>query len=51
VRIWQRLSAAGNRIPTNDIWIAAHALELGATLVTTDPHFKAIPLLDVLYPD
>ena len=51
VRIWRQLSAVGNRIPTNDIWIAAHALELGATLVTTDPHFRAIPLLDVLYAD
>lgn len=51
VRIWRQLSAAGNRIPTNDIWIAAHALDLGATLVTTDPHFRAIPLLDVLYAD
>lgn len=45
------LRSHGHPIPTNDIWIAAHALELGATLVTTDPHFKAIPLLDVLYPD
>ena len=48
-RIYSFLKSAGTPIPTNDIWIAAHALELNATLVTTDPHFKAIPLLDVLY--
>lgn len=49
--ILRLLLSRGRPIPTNDIWIAAHALELGATLVTTDPHFKEIPLLDVLYPD
>ncbi len=47
--ILRLLLAQGHPIPTNDIWIAAHALELNATLVTTDPHFRAIPLLDVLY--
>ena len=49
VQIWQLLSDSGKRIPTNDIWIAAHALELGATLLTSDPHFKEIPLLDMLF--
>ena len=43
------LFSKGHPIPTNDIWIAAHALELGATLVTADPHFKEIPLLDMLF--
>ena len=49
VQIWQQLSDSGKRIPTNDIWIAAHTLELNATLVTADPHFKEIPLLDLQF--
>ncbi len=41
-----RISAAlrrhGTPIPTNDIWIAAHAMETGADLLSSDPHFGAI---------
>lgn len=48
-RLWQFLSDAGRLIPSNDIWIAAHAMELGATLVTTDGHFENVPNLDVLF--
>ena len=29
-------------IPLNDIWIAAHAIETGAKLVTYDKHFRHI---------
>jgi predicted nucleic acid-binding protein len=29
-------------IPTNDIWIAAHAMEAGADLISSDPHFGHI---------
>ncbi|MGH7334937.1 MAG: PIN domain-containing protein [Candidatus Rokuibacteriota bacterium] len=29
-------------IPTNDIWIAAHAMEAGAELLSFDAHFEAI---------
>jgi tRNA(fMet)-specific endonuclease VapC len=29
-------------MPTNDIWIAAHALESGAELLTFDRHFESI---------
>jgi predicted nucleic acid-binding protein len=47
-RLWQFLSDSGHRIPANDIWIAAHALELSATLVTADRHFSAIPTLPLL---
>jgi predicted nucleic acid-binding protein len=36
------LRRAGNPIPTNDIWIEASAMQLGSTLVTTDPHFRAV---------
>lgn len=44
------LKEAGTPIPTNDIWIAATALEQGARLVTYDTHFEAIPGLLVLSP-
>jgi predicted nucleic acid-binding protein len=37
------LRDAGRPIPTNDVWIAAHALESGATLITSDRHFEAVP--------
>jgi predicted nucleic acid-binding protein len=29
-------------IPSNDIWIAAHALETGADLLSFDAHFSAV---------
>ena len=48
-KLWQFLTDTGRRIPSNDIWIAAHAMELGAILVTTDHHFDDIPNLSVLY--
>ena len=37
-----RLRRQGRPIPTNDIWIAAHAMEAGADLVSLDQHFEAI---------
>ena len=42
-RIAAALRKAGTPIPTNDIWIAAHAFESGAELVTFDKHFEAVP--------
>jgi predicted nucleic acid-binding protein len=41
-RIASALRAKGTPIPTNDIWIAAHAMETGAELVSFDAHFGAI---------
>ena len=41
-RISSDLRRAGTRIPTNDIWIAAHAFETGADLVSYDQHFAAV---------
>lgn len=38
-RIYASLRRKGRPIPTNDIWIAAHAMETGADLVSFDPHF------------
>jgi predicted nucleic acid-binding protein len=37
-----RLQANGTPIPTNDIWIAACALEHGAKLATYDRHFAQV---------
>ena len=37
------LKRSGQSIPLNDVWIAAHALETGAVLVTYDTHFAAVP--------
>ena len=47
--VWQFLRDMGRPIPISDIWIAAHTMELGATLVTTDSHFDGIPGLRVLH--
>ena len=41
-RIVAALRKAGTPIPTNDIWIAAHAYESGAELITFDGHFSAV---------
>lgn len=41
-RIAARLKKQGTPIPSNDIWIAAQAMETGAELVTMDHHFKKI---------
>lgn len=36
------LKKKGKPIPSNDIWIAAHAIETGSVLITYDKHFKNI---------
>jgi tRNA(fMet)-specific endonuclease VapC len=42
-RIAAALKKAGTPIPSNDIWIAAHAFESSAELLTFDAHFAAVP--------
>ena len=37
------LMKSGKPLPINDVWIASHALETGAVVVTYDAHFKSIP--------
>ncbi len=44
------LRHAGTPLPTNDIWIAATAFEVGAGLVTYDTHFCHVPGLIVEAP-
>ncbi len=41
-RIAAALRAEGRPIPTNDVWIAAHAMETGADLVSADRHFEHV---------
>jgi tRNA(fMet)-specific endonuclease VapC len=41
-RIASALRAKGRPIPTNDIWIAAQAMESGADLLSFDAHFAEI---------
>ncbi|MCY3994332.1 MAG: type II toxin-antitoxin system VapC family toxin [Caldilineaceae bacterium] len=41
-RIAAALRAKGRPIPTNDVWIAAHAMETGADLVSADDHFENV---------
>ncbi len=46
------LRSAGTPLPTNDVWIAASAMEHGVQVLTTDKHFLAVPqiLVDVREP-
>ena len=41
-RIAASLRAKGRRIPLNDLWIAAHAMETGADLVSAARHFEHV---------
>jgi len=40
--VFNNLKQAGKPIPTNDIWIAASAMQHGRTLATLDSHFSYI---------
>jgi len=41
--IWYYLRSQGTPIPTNDLWIAASAMQHGMTVLTTDRHFRKTP--------
>jgi tRNA(fMet)-specific endonuclease VapC len=41
------LRGIGSPIATNDIWIAASAMEHGLRLLTTDAHFRVLPQISV----
>ena len=45
--IYLNLVQAGQKIPINDVWVAACCLHLGGTLFTRDRHFTAVPGLDL----
>ena len=42
------LRRAGTPLPTNDIWIAATAIQAGASVLTFDVHFRAIARVGVV---
>ena len=46
----EALRQAGTPLPMNDVWIAAHCLQLGATIVTLDGHFDNVQGLRVWPP-
>lgn len=41
--IYAYLRKEGRPIPTNDLWIAASAMEHSAMLLTADQHFQLVP--------
>ena len=47
-QIRSELKNAGTMIPLNDVWIAATALAIGATLVTHHAHFRHVKNLPVV---
>lgn len=46
-RILAYLLRSGRPIPTNDLWIAASAMEHGVVLLTADAHFLQVPQIVV----
>lgn len=45
--ILESLRKAGTPIPTNDLWIAASAMQHGLRLLTLDAHFRKVPQIVV----
>ncbi len=45
------LQAQGTPIPTNNLWIAATAMQYGLKLLTTDTHYQKVPQIIVAYCD
>ena len=41
--VWLHLRQQGTPIPTNDLWIAASAMQHGLKVLTADRHFLKIP--------
>ena len=50
-RIAASLRRKGKPLPTNDIWIAAHAMESGADLLSFDGHFEEVEGIAWIRPD
>jgi predicted nucleic acid-binding protein len=46
--IYRDLRRKGRPLPTNDIWIAASAVEMGSVLFSFDEHFQQIDGLRVI---
>ncbi len=43
--LWSGLKRQGKPIPTNDLWIAAAAIQYDLPLVARDEHFRRLPRL------
>jgi tRNA(fMet)-specific endonuclease VapC len=50
-RIALALRRKGRPLPSNDIWIAAHAMESGADLLSFDQHFAHVDGLAWVHPE
>ncbi len=48
VDLARRLDRQGQVLPLSDLMISACALHVGATVIASDPHFRAIPGLPVV---
>ena len=46
--IYRHLKTQGTPIPLGDIWLAASAMQHGATILTKDRHFSAIPVIPMV---
>jgi predicted nucleic acid-binding protein len=46
--LYRQLRRQGTPVPTNDLWIAALAIEHRLTLLTRDHHFASLPQLRIL---
>ncbi len=49
-RVYLMLREAGRPVPTNDMWIAATAMQHGLDLSSYDSHFEAVEDLSVVNP-
>jgi predicted nucleic acid-binding protein len=43
------LRTRGTRLPTNDLWVAASAMQHGLKILTTDRHYVEIPQIIAEY--
>ena len=43
--IYRLLRESGTPVPTNDLWIAASAMEHGLRVLTADAHYKQVPVI------
>lgn len=46
--IYLSLQKQGNKIPINDVWIAASCMEVGGTLLTRDKHFAVMEQIETV---
>ena len=49
--IYLSLVKKGNKIPINDVWIAACCMEVGGTLLTRDRHFQNVEQIETMVLD